>query len=341
MTQDNIHIAKTALVIGATGGVGGAVTKSLLARGWRVRALNRNPERAAQAKGLAGVSWIAGDAMIAADVIAAASGADLIVHAANPPGYRDWDKLVLPMLDSTIAAAKASGATILFPGTVYNYGPDLYDRPGGAMVRETSPQKPVTRKGAIRVEMERRLEACGVQTIIVRAGDFFGPGATANSWFSQFVKPGKPVRSVTYPGDRNAGHAWAYLPDLAEAMTRLVERRDELPTFAPFNFGGHWFARGVELVEAVLRVAERPRGRIAPFPWFMVIGLSPFVPVFRELLEMRYLWKRSLRLDNAKLVAFLGEEPHTPLDQAVASALDTLGCLKAEWPLAMGAPVAE
>ena len=341
MTQDNIHIAKTALVIGATGGVGGAVTRSLLARGWRIRALNRDPERAAGIKGLTGVAWIKGDAMNAADVIAAALGVDLIVHGANPPGYRDWDKVVLPMLESSIAAARASGATILFPGTVYNYGPDLYDRPGGVAVTETSPQNPVTRKGAIRAEMERRLEASGVRTILVRAGDFFGPGATANSWFSQVVKPGKAVRGVVYPGDRDAGHAWAYLPDLAETMVRLVERRAELPTFAAFNFGGHWFERGVELAQAVLRVVERPSGKTGAFPWLMVIGLSPVVPVFRELLEMRYLWTRSLRLDNAKLVAFLGEEPHTPLDQAVAVALDTLGCLKAEWPLAMGAPVAQ
>jgi len=72
-------------------------------------------------------------------------GSSLIVHAANPPGYRDWDKLVLPMLDNTIAAAKAMGARIVFPGTVYNFGPDAF-----RMLREDSPQHPTTRKGAIR-----------------------------------------------------------------------------------------------------------------------------------------------------------------------------------------------
>ena len=34
------------------------------------------------------------------------------------------------------------------------------------------------------------------------------------------------------------------------------------------------------------------------------------------MLEMRYLWKKPLRFDNAKLVSLLGVEPHTPLDQA-------------------------
>ena len=40
---------------------------------------------------------------------------------------------------------------------------------------------------------------------------------------------------------------------------------------------------------------------------------------------MRYLWDTTVRLDNRKLVAFLGEEPHTPLRQAVD---ETLAALK-------------
>lgn len=42
---------------------------------------------------------------------------------------------------------------------------------------------------------------------------------------------------------------------------------------------------------------------------------------------MRYLWERPLRMGNAKLVAFLGHEPHTPLDEAVRVTLQGLGCL--------------
>lgn len=338
LTTLDIHVPKTALVIGATGGAGGAVAKALLARGWRVKVLARNPERAAQDRRLAGAVWLKGDAMSTADVVAAAEGADLIVHAVNPPGYKDWDKLVLPMLDSSIAAAKATGARILLPGTVYNYGPDIYERSG--VILETSPQKPTTRKGKIRAEMERRLDASGVKSLTVRAGDFFGPGATANSWFSQMIKPGQPVRAVTYPGARNVGHAWAYLPDLAETMMRLVEREEMLERCAVFNFGGHWSDRGEEIAEAIRRVAEAPKAPIRGFPWIMVVGLAPVVPVFREILEMRYLWKRPLKLDNAKLTAFLGHEPHTSLDRAVAGALDSLDCLKADRPLMTGQAVA-
>ena len=326
---------KTALVIGATGGVGGEVARTLLARGWRVRALNRKPEAAAKsAVALTGIEWVRGDAMQTAEVIAAA-GCDLIVHGANPPGYHNWAGLVVPMLDSTIAAAKASGAQILFPGTVYNYGPSA-----GAVVHEASPQNPKTRKGRLRVAMEQRLEAAsrdGVRVLIVRAGDFFGPRSTANSWFGQvFASPGKTIRMMLMPGPARVGHAWAYLPDLAEAMVRLVERPVVRPAFETFHFGGHWTEPGIEMAHAVRRVLNRPRLPILPFPWILAIALSPFIESFREMLEMRYLWKRPLRLDNTKLVVALGAEPHTPLDQAVRESLAGLGCLPAK--IAIGVP---
>ena len=62
----------------------------------------------------------------------------------------------------------------------------------------------------------------------------------------------------------------------------------------------------------------------------MGIGISgqPFVTVLREMLELRYLWQQPVRLDNAKLVAFLGAEPHTPLDEAVRTTLIGLGSLR-------------
>jgi len=106
------HGKPTALILGATGGIGGAVAETLLRRGWTVRALHRDPATAAVRLGQRGVrpSWVAGDAMDSASVTAAARGASLIVHAVNPPGYRNWGKLVLPMLDSTILAASETGA---------------------------------------------------------------------------------------------------------------------------------------------------------------------------------------------------------------------------------------
>ncbi len=120
---------RIALVIGASGGVGGATAASLARHGWTVRGLTRRAKA-----GNGAIEWIAGDAMNAADVLAAAQGASLIVHAANPPGYRNWATEVLPMVDNSIAAAKAFGARVVLPGTIYNFGADAFP-----VLRENSP----------------------------------------------------------------------------------------------------------------------------------------------------------------------------------------------------------
>ena len=316
---------RTALILGATGGIGGEVARLLKTRGWTVRALHRDASRLASNN--PGFTWTQGDAMRADDVIAAARGAALIVHAVNPPGYRDWDKLVLPMLDNTIAAAQAAGARILLPGTIYNYGPDAFPD-----LDETSAQNPVTGKGAIRVEMERRLSAAsatGTPVLVVRAGDFFGPNA-ANNWFSQsLVKPGRPVTTIGYPGRPGIGHQWAYLPDVAETMVRLVEVAETLPPFATFHMEGHWDEDGAGMISAIRRAVGNPRLKVRALPWRLLALASPFVPLFRELREMRYLWETPIRMNNARLVSTLGGEPHTPLDDAVRATLAGLGCLSA------------
>lgn len=319
---------RTALVLGATGGIGGAVARRLLSEGWTVRALHRDPDGLAGTAGLPGLLWTRGDAMNASDTAAAAEGVSVIVHAVNPPGYRNWGQLVLPMLDNTIAAACANGARIVLPGTVYNFGPDAFP-----VLRETSPQHPRTIKGGIRAEMERRLRVAsehGAKVLIVRAGDFFGPQAASNNWFAQgLVKPGKPVTAITYPGARGIGHQWAYLPDVAETIVQLLDRREALEPFAAFHMEGHWDADGTQMVAAIRRAAGEPHPPVRGTPWWLMRLASPFVPLFREILEMRYLWETSLRMDNGRLRSVLGTEPHTPLDEAVRTTLIGLGCLKA------------
>lgn len=313
---------KMALVLGATGGIGGAVARNLLKRGWHIKALTRDLAKAAKVQG--DFEWIAGDALNPRDVSRAAEGVCLIVHAVNPPGYRDWEKLVVPMLDNTIAAARQVGARVLLPGTVYNFGPDAFP-----VLDEDSPQHPLTRKGGLRVMMEQRLKdasASGLDVLIVRAGDFFGPKA-ANNWFSQgLVTPGKPVSLVNNPSRRGIGHQWAFLPDVAETMAQLVERAGSLPRFAVYHMEGFWDADGMQMAAAIRRVVGRPV-KVRSFPWWIVPIMAPFNAFMHELKEMRYLWKQPLRMTNTRLTGTLGAEPRTPIDEAVRQTLSDLGCL--------------
>ena len=312
---------RTALVIGITGSIGAEVAAALLRRGWRVRALHRDPAAVRLSGSQSNsVDWIKGDAMHLSDVVEAARGVELVVHGANPPNYRDWRGLALPMLEHTIAAARSSHARILLPATIYNFGADA-----APVVKENSPQIPTTRKGQVRVEMELMLQKAslyGVRSIVVRAGDFFGPGA-GNSWLTRgMVRTRGKVRSVRNPGVPGAGHSWAYLPDLAETMVRLIECESPMSAYEVFHFRGHWFEHGVEMAESVCRALGISNERIKPFPWWVINLASPFVNAFNEMREMRYLWQTPLRLDNTKLRTLIGPEPHTPIDVALAATLD-------------------
>ncbi|WP_051228881.1 NAD-dependent epimerase/dehydratase family protein [Paludibacterium yongneupense] len=316
---------QTVLVLGLGGGVGGETARQLHAAGWQVRAMQRE---IAPAQANDGIVRVRGDAMNPAEVLAAAEGCAVIVHAVNPPGYRRWSERVLPMLDSTIAAARQVHASIVLPGTVYNYGPDAFP-----FVAEGAAQRPLTRKGGIRVEMERRLQAFSRQdgrVVIVRAGDFFGPQA-ANNWFAQgLIKPDRAVRTIYNPGRAGVGHQWSYLPDVARTVVELLKRADSLDAFATFHMQGHWDASGTQMVEAIRRVVGKLGGgvpRVAPFPWWLLRFVAPFNETVREMMEMRYLWQEPVRLDNARLVATLGTEPFTPLDLAVEQTLRGLHCL--------------
>ncbi len=325
MTQTSQTPSKTLLVIGATGGIGGEVAKSFARGGWTVRALARKPKQAAKNFGHLGVTdWRKGDALKEKDVLKAAKGADAIFHGANPPGYQKWRERAVPMLANAIAAAKAENVRLLFPGNVYNFGPDAWP-----LLKEDSPQNPQTNKGGIRVEMEQMLVEAGIRSLTVRAGDFFGAHAPGSWLPNALVKPGKEIRSVVYPGLHDKGHAWAYLPDLADTFRRLMEREDNLAQNDIFHFRGHFFHHGVEMAQAIARVAGDENMKVKKMPWGVIRLASPFVAMLRELLEMRYLWQETVELDNAKLAAFLGEEPHTPIDVALRQALAGMDCLDA------------
>lgn len=326
---------RTALVLGATGGVGGAVAEALLDHGWVVRGMVRDVAKAAaEAHGqMAAIAWTAGDAMNRKDVVRAAAGVQVIVHAVNPPGYKDWDRTVLPMIDNTVAAARAAGgARILLPGTIYNFDPATTP-----VLTENSPQEPRSRKGAIRKEMEARLQRAALAgeapALIVRAGDFFGPRVRA-SWFAQgMVAAGKPVRRLTVLN--RVGHAWAYLPDLAETMVRLLELdhaapwngSDGLRAFERVQFAGFWDPTGEEFPAVVAAALDQDALPTRAFPWWLMRLAAPFGGFPREAVDILPVWRHPVRLDNRRLLALLGAEPRTPVVEAMRQTLEGLGCL--------------
>ena len=306
-----MSLPRTALILGITGNLGDAVATALDRDGWQIAALARTPQ---PQRFDFPVTWHQGDARDAATVLAAAAGSTLIFHGANPPGYRRWREDGLPMLAASIAAASAVGARLMFPGNVYVYAPA-----SGAVVDEATPHAPTTRKGAVRAEMEAMLAASAARILVLRAGDFFGPGVTS-SWFSQaMAKGGCHAKVIHRLG--GTGHAWAYVPDVAEAFARLAAIEHSLSAHAVFHFAGHWDPTGRVMAEAIQQALSPRQVPIRRFPWWLTRLAAPFVPFLAEAQEMRWLWEHPLRLDNRALEAAIGPEPHTPLEAAIAASL--------------------
>ena len=335
----------TVLILGARGRFGLATARAFCDAGWRVVCQTRpGAQVPAELAGDARLQWLGADlhdVQAIPAIAAAAKSASVVVHALNP-AYTDtaWRAQGLPMMDSAIAIARALGATLMLPGNVYNFGAGM---PG--VLQEQTPQAAATVKGQIRTAMEQRLMRCaendadgsgGMRGVVIRAGDFFGSGR--GTWFDGSMVKNIRKGVFAFPGPRAVSTPWAYLPDLARTFVAVATQRARLQPFEVFHFAGHQLT-GQQWLDALTPVAieqgwvkpgSQPKFSRLPWP---IIRLGALVnPTWRALLEMRYLWETPHALDNAKLAALIGPEPHTPLPQALRLALEDLGLLDCVTP---------
>jgi nucleoside-diphosphate-sugar epimerase len=300
------------LVLGAAGRLGFTAAEAFRTGGWRVKGLVRPGRAGAVPRGVEAV-----EAITREEAVEAARGCDVVLNAFNPV-ITQWQKNALPLAYSAIAAAETNGATLMFAGSVWNYGRGM-----PAMLHELTPMQPTTRKGRIRVEIEQRMgEACerGMRAIILRAGDFFGGGR--GSWLDLVITKDLARQRLTYPGPLDVVHPWAYLPDLAQTFVRLAERRASFRPYEAFGFSGH-AVTGNELVAAI-EAATKNKFNVRPMGWWLLKTFGQLLAIGRELSELEYLWRVPHRISGEKLKAAIGEVPHTPLADAVATALRQL-----------------
>jgi nucleoside-diphosphate-sugar epimerase len=301
------------LVLGAAGRLGFVAAEAFREAGWSVKGLVRPRRASFVPRGVEPVEVVARD-----DAIAAARGCDVVLNALNP-AITEWRKNALSLAHSAIACAEDSGATLIFPGSVWNFGEGM-----PPVIDEGTPMRPTTRKGAMRVEIEQRIaEACdrGMRAIILRAGDFFGAGH--GSWLDLVIVKNIARQRLTYPGPLDVTHAWAYLPDLADAMVELARRRAEFKPLESFGFAGHAIT-GNELISTIEAVT-RSTFNVRRMGWWMIKSFGQLFAMGRELSELEYLWRVPHRISGEKLKIAIGDVPHTPLHAAIAASLRELG----------------
>ncbi|MGJ8582658.1 MAG: epimerase [Marinosulfonomonas sp.] len=283
-------MSNTVLILGGSGKIGKTAANAFAQAGWTVRKFDRKSD----------------------NMTAAARGVDVIVNGLNPPNYHNWAETIPAITKQVITAAKASGATVIIPGNVYNFG----DTPG--VWSENTPQTPVSAKGRIRVDMENTYRSSGVQTIILRAGNFIDPTRdddVMGMLYYRSIKKGK----LTAAGRPDAVQAMCYLPDWGKAAVQLAEKRSELAVFEDIPFPGHSFTT-LELRDALQDHLGRAI-KITNFPWAIFTLLAPVWELAREMKEMRYLWNTSHQLSGAKFNRLLPDFVPTDLRTVMFASL--------------------
>jgi nucleoside-diphosphate-sugar epimerase len=273
--HDQLHV-----VLGATGGAGGALVRELAGRGDRVRAVSRKPA----ADLPEGVEPLAADAADPAQTRKACQDATVVYHCVQPP-YHRWAAEFPPLTASIADAAADAGARLVYADNPYTYGP--VDGP----ITEDLPALATTNKGRIRTLMAERLLAAHrqgtLQVAIGRSSDYYGPGG-ANSFVGDilFGAAAKGNRA-RWLGRLDVPHSLNYLQDVARALATLGARPEapgevwHLPAAEPLT--------GREFVELIAGAFGRPVKVTATSRLALRIA-GVFDPGARETTEMLYQW---------------------------------------------------
>jgi nucleoside-diphosphate-sugar epimerase len=282
---------KTVLILGPTGRLGSNAALAFEAAGWDVRLFDRAKDT------LWDAAW----------------GASVIVNGWNP-SYPYWAAQVPDQTAQVIEVAKASGATVIIPGNVYVFGAQGPERFG-----PDTPHLATNPLGRIRVDMEASYRASGVQTFVVRAGDFLDTQASGN-WFDMIIAKPIPKGKISYPGRLDCPHAFTFLPDVAATMVALAENRHSLSLFEDVPVPS-FALTGEELAQAISTLVGRTIVAKSMAWWPISIAKIAW-PMGRSLLEMRYLWNKPHHIDATRHAALCGNVAMTPLHDALTQALN-------------------
>jgi nucleoside-diphosphate-sugar epimerase len=283
-------------VVTGAGPVGTTVALQLAEQGHDVRLLTRSGSGPVHPD----IERRKVDASDAGQLTEAIRGAVAVHHCIHGSKYdaNVW-RAELPAAEQVVLrAAGEVGAVVVFPESLYSYGP--VDRP----MTEDLPRTATTGKLGVRTELLRAREASATPTISVAASDFYGPSvrnAHAGERMVPTILAGKTMRVV---GSLDQPHSFTYVPDLAAAMIRAAA------TPALWNSVLHApTAPAVtqrQLIEAYAAAAGVAVPKMATIPVWALKAVGVVSGESRELAETAYMFARPFVLDSSSSERLLG-----------------------------------
>lgn len=303
------------LVLGATGSIGYAFTKTLLDNKQPVTILVRNKEKASKLfDDNELLDIIEGDAMDLEKLKKVASGKQFIFHGINYP-YDKWEENMDLVTGYVIVAASYNNSTIIFPGNIYEFG--LVDE-----ITEEMVPNPTTKKGKIRLKLFNMLKNATddkkCKVIFIRLPDFFGPNVVnglTERIFGNAVKQ-KPINWLIRS---DVPHQFVYTPDAANLMYQICLDENR-PDFTLYNYASFVLPSFNAFAEEIAKQTGGP-AKVQNLPKFVTNIMGLFMPVMRELKENFYLFESAVILNDGKIRNDFPEFEHTPLEEAIGETL--------------------
>lgn len=306
-----------AIVIGATGGTGAAITEELVKRGIHTIAFGRSRQKLEQLAGKLGnpkhLKLAVGDAMRPDDIVAQADDADVLFHCANVPYHEMVNKLI-PLGESVMEAAERLAIKVVAIDGIYPYGRKQMD-----LVTEEHPKQPHTIKGKVRLDYERMMFSkrwTKAEVMIVRLPDYYGPTANEASYLGSTLEAIAAGKMAFFVGNMHVPREFVYLPDAASMVAELAGKN--------FAYGQNWNIPGAGLISGreIVRIAQKAIGQAKLVIPMKKIGLSLIgmsVPVMKEVVEMLYLTEDPLTLSGEKYKRLIGPITATPFQEGITA----------------------
>lgn len=297
---------KKALVLGATGGMGYAIVHELIQRGVEVTAFSRNQRKLerlfADVRNKNQVRLHPGDAFYTEQLEAAAQGVDVIFHAVSLP-YFEWEEKLRLMMDRVLQASKRQEAKLAVVDNIYAYG-----RHTGERIKEDTPKIPQTKKGKLRLEVERMAKSEAIPVLFTHFPDFYGPNAT-NTMLHYMIQWIVQNKASNFVGSLQVPREYLFTPDGAKAIVELAFRDDAYNQ--NWNIPGYELITGEELIRIIKEITGYSKS-VRSIGGGMIRFLGLFNRQMREMVEMLYLTRETIALSGEKYETNIGPLPRTP-----------------------------
>jgi nucleoside-diphosphate-sugar epimerase len=317
--QGEVIRIKKALVLGASGGMGYALVCELVSRGISVVAFSRGKEKLEHLyRNLPNVTIFSGDALNQSDLMDAADGVDVIFHAVSFP-YPEWEKKHPKCLDVVLDVARRRQAKVAFVDNIYAYG-----NQSKPFVTEEVKKEPHTKKGKIRLEMERKMKESNVPTLIVHMPDLYGPNAE-NTILNETLKNVVKNKKANFVGNTKAAREYLYTFDGAKAMVELSLREDtydqnwNIPSTSPIT--------GEDLIAIIREITGYKKG-VRTISGSMMRFIGIFSPFMKEMAEMMYLTESPVILSGEKYENTINRLPRTPYKEGIHETISWMKKIK-------------